>query len=156
MVISDIMGHVGVMLWHLKGHQGDLVVRPAWLLHESRMTWEGQNLRHFLKTPFGDPNGATWSRMVPKWYQQLSKKWHVGKHENINSGLYLPHFGHIDPSKSLPKLMRKSDPTKADPKYTNTRYPFFPDLVKNGFTFWCGSQNGPKRRQGTPKWTKKT
>ena len=59
MVISDIMGHVGVMLWHLKGHRGDLPVRLAWSLHDLG----GSNFDTFSEDPFWRPK---WGNMCQK------------------------------------------------------------------------------------------
>ena len=177
MVKSDIMGHVGVMLWHLKGHRGDLPVGPAWYLHDHCMTWEGKFLTHFLKPLFGGPSGATCAKRVPKWYQKVSKKWSFLENENIDSDCYLLYFGHIDPSKSLPKIDEKIGPHKSWPKrHQHTQHsakmvpkwsaPFSRICSKMGSNFDVdpkmaprgvrGPQNGPQRRNMTQKCTKMT
>ena len=75
MVISDIMGHVGVMLWHLKGHQGDWPAGPPWLLHEARMilVWLGRvKFWHIFWRPFLE---APVGQHVPKGCQNDTKKY---------------------------------------------------------------------------------
>ena len=66
LVISDIMGHVGVMLWHLKGHRGDLLVRLAWYLHDSG----GSIFDTFSEAPFWRPK---WGNMCQKGAKMVPK-----------------------------------------------------------------------------------
>ena len=109
-----------VILWHLKGPPGDLLVASAWVLREScvRPAWLGGVIfwdifwRPLLKAQMGQYG----PKMVPKWPKKWSENRHFGKHWNINSGHYLLHFVHIGPSKIPPKIDEKIGHYKNWPK----------------------------------------
>ena len=145
MVISDIMGHVGVMLWHLKGHRGDLLVRLAWSLHESCMitAWGlhdlgGSIFDTFSEAPFWRPKWGNMcqkgAKKVPKSIQKVTIFWKMKT--SILTAIYYT-LATLTPPKAFPKLMRKSDPTKVDQKDTNT-HNIVPKWSQNGLPHFPG------------------
>ena len=115
MVISDIMGHVGVMLWHLKGHRGDLTAGPPWGLHDycMRPAWLGRvKFWHIFWRPFLE---AQVGQHVPKGCQNGTKKCPTSDNfrkmkTSILAAIYYT-WATLTPPRALPKLMRKSDHT---------------------------------------------